>query len=456
MPLLFITLNYTQQLYKIKMSLELIILIVGAITAVIAFIFQQRKYESLQYRYMETDSQRRELGVMLERERLAFEEKLRYMENMHRQFSDQFKALSADALKMNNQSFLQLAKESLGAFHQHAQTDLTHRQKSIQEMIQPLHTTLKDVDVKIQELEKSRVGAYEGLKQHLSSMLESQKALQTETSNLVKALRAPTVRGQWGEMQLRRVVEMAGMLSHCDFMEQVNVVGEERRYRPDMVVNLPGGKKIVVDAKAPLSAYLDALDAPDEEQKKEFVKQHARQIRQHIKQLSSKSYWDQLGLQPAPEFVVLFLPGEVFFSAALEQDPGLIEAGVEEKVILATPTTLIALLRAVAFGWRQEKMTENAQEISRIGKELYKRLSDMGDHFSKLGRNIHGVVDAYNQSVGTLEKRVLVSARRLKDLDVVSQSEEMADIVVIEKTVRDLNSPEFYTNKTEDDLKDNS
>lgn len=438
------------------MSLELIILIVGAITAVIAFIFQQRKYESLQYKYMETDSQRRELGVMLERERLAFEEKLRYMENMHRQFSDQFKALSADALKMNNQSFLQLATESLSKFHQQAQTDLTHRQKSIHEMIQPLHTTLKDVDIKIQELEKSRVGAYEGLKQHLGSMLESQKALQTETSNLVKALRTPTVRGQWGEMQLRRVVEMAGMLSHCDFMEQVNVVGEERRYRPDMVVNLPGGKKIVVDAKAPLSAYLDALDAPDEEQKKEFVKQHARQIRQHIKQLSSKSYWDQLGLQPAPEFVVLFLPGEVFFSAALEQDPGLIEAGVEEKVILATPTTLIALLRAVAFGWRQEKMTENAQEISRIGKELYKRLSDMGDHFSKLGRNIHGVVDAYNQSVGTLEKRVLVSARRLKDMDVVSQSEEMADIVVIEKTVRDLNSPEFYTNKADDDSKDNS
>jgi DNA recombination protein RmuC len=438
------------------MSLELIILVVGAITAVIIVVFQQRKYETLQYKYMETDSQRRELSVMLERERLSFEEKLSYMENVHRQFSDQFKALSADALKMNNQSFLQLAKESLGAFHQHAQTDLTHRQKSIQEMIQPIHTTLKDVDTKIQELEKSRVGAYEGLKQHLGSMLESQKALQTETSNLVKALRTPTVRGQWGEMQLRRVVEMAGMLAHCDFMEQVNVVGEERRYRPDMVVSLPGGKKIVVDAKAPLSAYLDALDAPDEEQKKEFLKQHARQVRQHIKQLSSKSYWDQLGLQPAPEFVVLFLPGEVFFSAALEQDPGLIEAGVEEKVILATPTTLIALLRAVAFGWRQEKMTENAQEISKIGKELYKRLSDMGDHFSKLGRNIHGVVDAYNQSVGTLEKRVLVSARRLKDLDVVSQSEEMADIVVIEKTVRDLNSPEFYTNKTEDDPKDNS
>jgi DNA recombination protein RmuC len=306
---------------------------------------------------------------------------------------------------------------------------------------------LKDVDTKIQELEKNRVGAYEGLKQHLSSLVDTQKALQMETSNLVKALRTPTVRGQWGEMQLRRVVEMAGMLSHCDFMEQVSVEGENRRLRPDMIVNLPGGKKLVVDAKAPLSAYLDALDATSDEQKKEFVKQHARQIRQHIKQLSSKSYWDQLNLQPAPEFVVLFLPGEVFFSAALEHDPGLIEAGVEEKVILATPTTLIALLRAVAFGWRQEKMTENAQEISRIGKELYKRLSDMGEHFSKLGRNIHGVVDSYNQSVGTLEKRILVSARKLKDLDVVTHSEEINDITSIEKTVRSLSSAEFHVNK---------
>lgn len=436
------------------MSLELIIFIVVGIIVCIGLFLQQRRYELVQYKYMESESQRRELTVMLDKERAAFKEKLSYMENMHRQFSDQFKALSADALKMNNQSFLHLAKESLEKFQQQAQMDLTHRQKSIHEMIQPLQISLKDVDIKIQELEKNRVGAYEGLKQHLSSLMDTQKALQLETSNLVKALRTPTVRGQWGEMQLRRVVEMAGMIAHCDFMEQVNIVGEDRRLRPDMVVNLPGGKKIVVDAKAPLSAYLDALDAPDEEQRKEFVKQHARQIRQHIKQLSSKSYWDQLGLQPAPEFVVLFLPGEVFFSAALEHDPGLIEVGVEERVILATPTTLIALLRAVAFGWRQEKMTENAQEISRIGKELYKRLSDMGDHFAKLGRNIHGVVDAYNQSVGTLEKRVLVSARKLKELDVVSPSEEITDIGTVEKTVRDLNSPEFYPNKIEEFLKE--
>lgn len=432
------------------MSLDLILFIcIGAVCAAIVILLQ-RRYETLQYKYMESESQRRELSILIEQERLSFEEKLSYMENIHRQFSDQFKALSADALKTNNQSFLELAKESLGAFHQQAQTELTHRHKSIHEMIQPLQTSLKDVDTKIQELEKTRVGAYEGIKQHLNSLLDTQKALHTETSNLVKALRAPTVRGQWGEMQLKRVVEMAGMLAHCDFMEQVNVTGEERRLRPDMVVNLPGGKKIVVDAKAPLSAYLDALDTPDEEKKKEYIRQHARQIRQHIKQLSSKSYWDQLGLQPAPEFVVLFLPGEVFFSAALEFDPGLIEAGVEDRVILATPTTLIALLRAVAFGWRQEKMTENAQEISRIGKELYKRLSDMGEHFSKLGRNIHGVVDAYNQSVGTLEKRVLVSARRLKELDVVSASEEISDLPSIDKTVRDLNSPEFYATHKED------
>ena len=436
----------------IHMSFELIIIIVLIGAAITLLFLQQRKYEGLQHKYIESESQRRELYVILEKERDAFKEKLAYMEDIHRQFSDQFKALSAEALKTNNQSFLQLAKESLEKFHQNAQMDLTHRQKSIHELIQPIHASLKDVDVKIQELEKTRVGAYEGIKQHLNSLIDTQKMLQTETSNLVKALRTPTARGQWGEMQLRRVVEMAGMLAHCDFMEQVNVDGDDRRLRPDMVVSLPGGKKIVVDAKAPLSAYLDALDAQDETQRKELVKQHARQIRQHIKQLSSKSYWDQLNLQPAPEFVVLFLPGEVFFSAALEQDPGLIEAGVEQKVILATPTTLIALLRAVAFGWRQEKVAENAQEVSRIGRELYKRLSDMGDHFSKLGRGIHHVVDAYNQSVGTLEKRVLVSARKLKDLDVVSQSEDLTDIPTIEKTVRDLNSPEFYTNKNEDSL----
>lgn len=423
----------------------------GCVGALALFAWQAFRYRALFWNYKELEYRFREVSLTLENERASFHEKIAYLESIQQKLSDHFKAASVDALKMNNENFLSLAQQSLEKFQHQAQTDLKQRQASIHEMIQPLQTSLKDVDVKIQELEKNRVGAYEGLRQHLSTMLETQKALQFETANLVKALRAPTVRGQWGEMQLKRVVEMAGMLAYCDFMEQVSVTSEEGRLRPDMVVNLPGGKKIVVDAKAPLSAYLDGIEAEDEAQKKEYIKQHARQIRQHIKQLSSKSYWDQLGLQPAPEFVVLFLPGEVFFSAALAEDPGLIEVGVQEKVILATPTTLIALLRAVAFGWRQEKMTENAHEISKIGRELYKRISDVGEHFSKLGRSIHGVVDAYNQSVGTLEKRVLVSARKLKDLDVVGHDQELESLSSVEKTVRTLNSPDLLTNK---ELKD--
>lgn len=417
-------------------------------------VWQFQRYSRLYWSNKDAEYKLKEISLRLESERTSFEEKIAYLENVQQKFSDHFKAVSAEALKMNNESFLSLAKQSLEKFHATAQTDLKQRQTSIHEMIQPLQTSLKDVDSKIQQLEKNRVGAYQGIREHLNLMLDSQKALQSETSNLVKALRAPTVRGQWGEMQLKRVVEMAGMLAYCDFMEQVNVVGEAGRLRPDMVVNLPGGKKIVVDAKAPLSAYLDGVETEDDVQKKEYAKQHARQIRQHIKQLSSKSYWDQLDLQPAPEFVVLFLPGEVFFSAALTEDPSLIEVGVQEKVILATPTTLIALLRAVAFGWRQEKMTENAHDISKIGKELYKRISDMGEHFSKLGRNIHGVVDAYNQSVGTLEKRVLVSARKLKDLNVVGHDQELDNVSAVEKTVRDINAPELIQHNEPENTKE--
>jgi DNA recombination protein RmuC len=242
-------------------------------------------------------------------------------------------------------------------------------------------------------------------------------------------------------MQLRRVVEMAGMVSYCDFEEQVFSSEDNVKLRPDLIINLPGGKKIIVDAKAPLSAYLEALDAKDDTVRQEKLKEHARQVRAHIRALAKRSYYEQF--QPAPEFVVLFLPGETFFSAALEQDPSLIEAGVEDRIILSTPTTLIALLRAVAYGWRHEQLAQNAQEISDLGREMYKRLSDMADHFAKLGRNLGGAVQSYNQAMGSLEHRVLVSARKFKELGSVSHAAEIADLDHLDHTPRELQAPEM-------------
>lgn len=380
-----------------------------------------------------------ELTTALEHERRQAQEKIALLEEAQARLSQTFKALSADALSANNQSFLDLAKSTLEKYQESAKSDLTNRQKAIGEMLTPVQQALNKVDVKLLDLEKERVGAYQVLRNQVSELVNSQKELRQETSNLVKALRTPTVRGQWGEMQLKRVVEMAGMVAYCDFTEQVSVEGETGRLRPDMVVNLPGGKKIVVDAKAPLSAYLEALEAQDDQTRSERLVEHARQVRSHIKALSQRAYWDQF--ESTPEFVILFLPGETFFSAALEKDPSLIETGVREKVILATPTTLIALLRSVSYGWRQESLAENAKAISDLGRELYKRVSDLGNHMTRMGRHLGQVVDSYNQTVGTLERRVLVSARKFKVLD--NSNGDIDELVAIDHTPRNLQSLEL-------------
>lgn len=332
-----------------------------------------------------------------------------------------FQALSGTALQQNNEAFLNLAKASFQTIQAEAKGEWGRRQQAIDDLVKPLHDTLVRYADQLRQLEQSRQTAYGGLDQHLRLLAESQQRLQQETGNLVNALRAPTVRGRWGEMTLKRVAELAGMVPHCDFFEQETVASEEGRARPDMVVRLPGGRQIVVDAKAVLSAYLEAHEAQDDAQRAERLRRHATQVRARLEELSLKAYWTQFDL--APEFVVLFLPGEQFLGAALEQDPTLIEDGFGRGVVVATPTTLMALLRAVAYGWRQERLNEHAQEAGRLGKDLYERMALLAQYLNEIGAALGKSVAAYNRAVGSLESRVWPAARKFKDLGIATDKD---------------------------------
>lgn len=363
------------------------------------------------------------------------DEKLQVVRQAHESLSQTFKALSLEALDKNSQSFLTLAQATLEKFQETAKGDLEKKQQSILELVNPVKESLSKMDLSMRQMEKERKGDQQQLHEQVRSLLETERQLRHETGNLVKALRSPITRGRWGEMQLKRVVELAGMINHCDFFEQTLDTADEEWLKPDMIVRLPGGRQVIIDAKAPLEAYLDAVQMQDETSKEIKLKDHARQVRQHVMALSKKGYWQRF--TPTPEFVILFLPSETFFSAALEFDPALLEIGVEEGVILATPTTLIALLRAVAYGWKQEVLSKHVAQVQELGEDLYKRIADMSSHFAKMGRSLAGAVEAYNKGIGSLESRVLVSARKFKELGA-SASLEAEEIPLVEKSPRSL------------------
>lgn len=377
------------------------------------------------------------LATQLEAEQRHGKEQLALLESARQQLSDSFAALAGNALKQNSSEFLKLARENLNQFQVEAKGELGAREKAVENLIKPIRETLEKTDQQLRQMEKERQSSHGSLTRHLEMMAEAQRQLQGETQNLVKALRRPEVRGQWGEMTLKRLAELSGMVEHCDFYEQTQVEDEAgRRHRPDMVIRMPDSREVVVDAKTPLDAYLDAVEATDDAARQQALERHTRNVRNRVKELAAKAYWQQF--KQSPDFVVLFIPGDQFLSSALDIDPGLLEEAMSQKVILATPTSLVALLRAVGFGWRQESLAQNAEAIRQLGEEFHLRLATFSEHLGKLGKSLESSVGHFNSAVGSFDSRILPGARKFEELGIRCKK-ELKEPGQIEKGLKQLN-----------------
>jgi DNA recombination protein RmuC len=392
--------------------ISILVLLAGAVGGLLAHMQSQKRIA--------------QLATTLDLERANAAEKAAALEQT-------FTALAHRALKDNNQAFLQLAHETLKQFQIHAKNELDHKEKAVEGLVKPIREALEKTEQQIRSIEQDRKQAYGALHKHLETLTETQQLLHGETRNLVKALRRPEVRGQWGELTLKRLAELAGMVEHCDFFEQESRDAEAGRLRPDMIVRMPGGREVVVDVKTPLDAYLNAVEANDDESRQLHLEHHARNVRERVRELAAKAYWNQF--TNAPDFVILFIPGEQFLSAALDNDRSLLEDALRQKIILTTPISFVALLRAVAYGWRQESLAENAERIRVVGEELYGRLATFSEHLAKLGRGLDGAVENYNRSVGSFEAKVLPSARKFAEMGI-SGSKNPEEPQQIEKGVR--------------------
>jgi DNA recombination protein RmuC len=423
----------------------LIGLLIGAAAVLLALRPRLRALSAQAGRGVELERDLARAQSDLEHERALSKERLETLSDAQQRLSESFKALSAEALQSSMAQLAELARAQLQTAQAEAKGDLDQRKQAVEQLVAPLRDQLSRVDSQLLRLDQERRESRGRLEAQLRTLAETGEKLRTETGALVTALRKPNTRGQWGQMQLRNVVELAGMLRHCDFAEQAPLGGEETTLRPDLTVKLPGGKHVVVDAKAPLQGVLDAYEARDDEERQRHLRDHARLLRKHVKLLADKAYWAEL--DSAPDLVVMFLPGEHLYGAALEADPALIEDAMARRVLIATPTTLLAMLRAVAYGWQQERVAESAQAISLLGRELHGRLVKLSTLLTTLGSRLNSTVRAYNEAVGSYEARVLPAARRFEDHGAVAAGRDLATLEPVTVTARSLDLPEVETER---------